>query len=160
MGRPQGLYGSPDDEPPQVPGLRRSAAERAPAKVLPAAVTVWAAAEIMHWAAWPGMTPEAAMGAVAAFGIAFGVSAHKGWGRAVPVFAAAFAAWLVFACARGPLSGFPVPPLTIVLAVLTAAAYWKASRHPSVTAAREHREARADWLSWRARHWGLGGSHL
>jgi hypothetical protein len=149
------------DEPEVISlaDLARTPAERAASAVPFAGGAVWTAAEIMHWAAWPGMTPEAALGAVAAFGIAFGLTGHKGWSRKVPLFTAAFAAWLVFACARGPLDGFPVPPLTIVLAVLTLAAWRLALRHPSVLEAIAWRAARAEWLAVRHR-WHLGGSHL
>jgi hypothetical protein len=105
------------------------------------------------------MTPEAVMGAVAAFGITFGAAAYRGWGWKAPVVVAAFAAWLVFASARGPLSGFPVPSLTIVWAVLTIAAWRMALRHPAILEAVRWRAARAEWLA--VRHvWHLPGSHL
>lgn len=149
------------NEPEVIPlaSLARVPAERAASAVPWAAVTVWTAAEIMHWAAWPGMSVEAALGAVAAFGITFGAAAHRGWGWRAPVIAAAFAAWLALACARGPLDGFHVPPLTIVWAVLTMAAWRIALSHPSITEARRWRQKRAGWLA--VRHdWHLPGSHL
>lgn len=139
--------------------LARTPAERAASAVPWAAVTVWTAAEIMHWAAWPGMTFEAAAGAVAAFGITFGIGAHKGWGWKAPLIVAAFAAWLALASARGPLDGFPVPSLTIVWAVLTGIAWRLASLHPSILEAIRWRAARAEWLAQRHR-WHLPGSHL
>jgi hypothetical protein len=139
--------------------LARTPAERAASAVPWAGITVWTAAEIMHMAAWPGMTPEAAMAAVAALGLSFGASAHWGWGWKVPVLTAAFAAWIVFASARGPLDGFPVPSLTVVWAVLTGITWRLASRHPSILEAVRWRAARAEWLAVRHR-WHLGGSHL
>lgn len=158
MNRPQG-QGAPDEEQPQVPDLRRSAAERAPARILPAAGIVWTAAEIMHAAAWPSTLETAGAAALAA---------AVGWGAAgrgkapswLPAWLAAAGTWVTAAAAAGPLHWWPYMPLTAAWAAGTGYAYWKASRHPSVTGAREQREARAEWLSWRARHWGLGGSHL
>jgi hypothetical protein len=139
--------------------LARTPAERAASAVPWAGITVWTAAEIMHWASWPGMTPEASMAAVAAFGITFGVGAHKGWGWKAPAVVAAFAVWLALASARGPLDGFPVPSLTVVWAVLTGIAWRLASLHPSILEAIRWRAARAEWLAQRHR-WHLPGSHL
>lgn len=147
------------DDTDALAHLARIPAERAAAAVPWAGGAVWTAAEIMHWAAWPGMTFEAAAGAVAAFGIAFGISAHKGWGWRLPLVTAAFAAWLAIACARGPLDGFHAPPLTIVLAVLTAAMWKTALSHPSIREALAWRARRAEWLAVR-HEWHLPGSHL
>lgn len=147
------------DETDALAHLARTPAERAASAVPYGGTAVWTAAEIMHWQAWPGMTPEVALAAVAAFGLAFGLSAHKGWGWKVPLLTAAFAAWLALACARGPLSGWPVPSLTIVWAVLTAAAWRMAVRHPAILRAVRWRAVRAEWLFTRNR-WKLPGSHL
>lgn len=146
-------------EPETFAELARTPAERAASAVPWAGIAVWTAAEVMHWAAWPGMAAETAMAAVAAFGLSFGISAHKGWGWKAPLLIGAFAVWLALASARGPLDGFPVPPLTIVLAVLTGIAWRLASRHPSILEAVKWRAARAEWLA--VRHaWHLPGSHL
>lgn len=147
-------------EQPQAPGLRLSDAERAPRKVLPAAVAVWTAAEVMHLVHWPPSTWETALTSAAATAAAWGAA---GRGRApswLPGWLAATGAWVTVASAAGPLCWLPYVPLTAAWAAGAGVARWKAARHPSVTAARDHREARAEWLSWRARHWGLGGSHL
>lgn len=147
------------NEPETLVDLARTPAERAASAVPWAGGAVWTAAEIMHWQAWPGMTPEAAVGAVAAFGLTFGIGAYKGWGWKAPVLVTAFAAWLVFASARGPLSGWPVPSLTIVLAALTGIARHMALRHPSILEAVRWRARRAEWLAVR-HEWNLPGSHL
>jgi hypothetical protein len=150
----------PDGEQPQVPDLRLSAAERAPGKVLPAAGAVWTAAEIMHAVHWPPSAWETAAAAALAATTAWGAAGHGKAPAWLPGWLAAAGAWVTVAAAEGPLHWLPYVPLTAVLAAGTVIARWQASRHPSVTRAREQREARAEWLSHRARHWGLGGSHL
>lgn len=147
------------DDGPQVPDLQLSDAERAPRKVLPAAGLIWTAAEVMHAAGHPS-TLETAGAAALAAALAWGAAGHGKAPSWLPPWTAAAGAWATFAVAEGPLHWFPYVPLTAVWAAGAALARWQASRHPSVTGAREQRENRAEWLSYRAPRWGLHGSHL
>lgn len=149
-----------EQDSPQAPALQLSAAERAPRKVLPAAAAVWTAAEAMHAAHWPSSPMEAAAGAALAAALAWGAAGHGKAPSWLPGWTAATGAWVTIAAAAGPLHWWPYVPLTAVWAAAAAGARWKAGRHPGIAAARAQREARADWLTWRARHWGLAGSHL
>lgn len=150
------------DEPeaPQLPPqLRKAPAERAVGYVLPASAAVWTAAEIMHWQGVP--VDGTGIAAVLAAAVAWGASGR--WGRIprrVPWWIAAAGGWLTLSAAEGPLAGWPYAPLTWAWILAAGAAWWKARRHPAVLEAQEWRGQRAEWLSWRARRWGLGGSHL
>lgn len=148
--------GAPQE--PQLPDLRPSRAERAAAKVLPAAGAVWTAGEILHLTG--GHALDTGIGVTVAAAITYGLSGRE----KIPAWSmwaiSGAGAWLTAAAEIGPLHWWPYAPLT--WGGLAAAAWVRrwANRHPAVTSAREHRQARADWLAWRARRWGLGGSHL
>jgi hypothetical protein len=142
----------------ETPDLRRDPAERAAAAVLPVSAAVWGAAEIMHLAGIHAGPDIAGAGAVA-FAVAWG-AAGRGWSSA-PLWgwAAVYGEWFAAAEAFGPLHWWPAPALTFAWAGISVTASRIAHRDESVVAAREWREARADWLG-RSRDWGLGGSHL
>jgi hypothetical protein len=143
----------------EVPDLRRAPAERAAAAVLPASGLVWTAAEIMHLAGFPG-TLHTGLIAGGAWLLAWGAAGRTDRvPPSLPAWTAVTGGWLTAAAALGPLHWWPAPGLTIAWAAIAITASKAARRHDSVTAAREWREARADWLG-RSRAWGLGGSHL
>lgn len=146
------------DESMGVPDLRRDPAERAAAAVLPAAALAWPATEIMHLLAFPGAL-ETGGAAALATAVAWGAAGRGMAPASLPWWAAAGGALVTAAEVLGPFSYWPAMPLTIGWAVLAVAASKAAHRHESVAAAREWREARADWLG-RSHNWGLGGSHL
>jgi hypothetical protein len=144
----------------EVPDLRRAPAERAAAAVLPASGLVWTAAEIMHMTGFPG-TLHTGLIAGGAWLLAWGAAGRT---DRVPVslpwWVAAGGGWLTAAQALGPLHWWPAPGLTLAWAAIALTASKAAHRHESVVDAREWREEREAWLSWRSRKWGLGGSHL
>jgi hypothetical protein len=139
--------------------LRPTAAERAAAAVLPACGAVWTAAEILHWA---GHHPSGLwMGGATAFAAAVSWGASSRWNvpRQLPAWIAIAGGWFSAAVAAGPLAGLPHPPLTIAAAVIALVARSRANRHEAVTAARDWRAQRADWLG-KSHEWGLGRTHL
>lgn len=133
------------------PHLRRAPAERAARALLPACGTVWTAAEIMHACGVPGL--DIGIGTVVAGSLAYG----KGWRRTAAGLAIA-GAWSAAAVRYGPAAG-PYLALTDTWALLSFGAWRWARSHPAVVAARDKRNARADWLARRNR-WGLAGTHL
>jgi hypothetical protein len=137
---------------------RKTRPERLAAAVPPASGMVWAATEIMHWAGLHAGTDASI--ATTVVSAAAGLAAARGKApAALPAWAAAAGYWFAAAETFGPLHWWPAPVLTIAWAGITLAASRAAQRHHAVTAAREKREARENWLMIRNR-WGLGGSHL
>jgi hypothetical protein len=147
------------DDEARPPDLRKAAAERAAAAVLPACGIAWTSAEIMHWLAWPGGLELAGATAVAA-SLAYGASGR--W-RKVPAWTAWAIAgaggWLSLAAAEGPLAGWPYAPLTWAWLAASLWAWRRARRHPAVLEAQEWRAQRAEWLE-KSPRWGLRGTHL
>src|SRR5579863_1694378 len=142
-----------------LPDLRRESPERLAAAVLPGAAALWGAAEVMHLA---GVHCTLPLGGATALAVALAWGAagrHEDIPDSLPWWAAVTGGWLTAAEALGPLAYWPAVPLTLAWAVAALAASRRAHRHEPVVAARERREARADWLG-RSRDWGLGGSHL
>jgi hypothetical protein len=142
----------------EQPDLRRDPAERRAAAVLPGALAVWPATEIMHLHGFPGsleMAGAAALSAVAVWG-----AAGRGMvPPSAPAWTAAAGVLLTAADVLGPFAYWPAVPFTLAWAAFALAASRAARRHEAVVSAREWREARADWLG-RSHNWGLGGSHL
>jgi hypothetical protein len=139
--------------------LERTRAEKAARAVLPAAGLVWTATEILHMA---GLHAGRDAGIATAFAaaIAWGAAGRGKAPAQLPWWVAIAGGWVAVAETIGPLhSWHHVPVLTIAAVVAGVAASKAAHRHRSVTAAREWREAKADWLGRRHR-WRLGGSHL
>ena len=148
--------------------LAHAPAERVP---LPAIPAVWAAAEIMHLAAVPGLYPGAA--AVAATGLAFGLGEARARnperkrlrGAELAAATAVIGAWVAAAAVAGPLAG-RYHLLSIAYALGAAAGYWWLRRHEAIKAARAARDEHARWVErkagWhrRAHALGLNGSHL
>jgi hypothetical protein len=148
--------------------LAHAPAERVP---LPAIPAVWAAAEIMHLVAVPGLYPGAA--AVAATGLAFGLGEARARdgerkrlrGAELAAATAVTGAWVTAADVMGPLAG-RYHLLSIAYALGAAAGYWWLRRHEAVKAARAARDEHARWIErkagWhrRAHALGLNGSHL
>ncbi len=148
--------------------LAHAPAERMP---LPAIPAVWAAAEIMHLAAVPGLYLGAA--AVAATGLAFGLGEARARnperkrlrGAELATATAITGAWVTAAAVSGPLAG-RYHLLTLAYPLGAAAGYWWLRRHEAVKAARAARDEAARWVErkagWhrRAHALGLDGSHL
>jgi hypothetical protein len=145
-----------DDSPP--PKLGKAPAERLAAAVLPAAGAAWTAGWAMHALGCP---PPLDLGTASALlsALSWG-AAGRGWAPArLPAWLAVSGGWLTAADAIGPLRWWPAPVLSIAWAGIAIAASRAARGHDAVVAAREWREARADWLR-RSHEWRLGGSHL
>jgi hypothetical protein len=140
------------DVPVQAPpALRRKGAERAARAVLPACAVTWTAAEIMHVTGVPWL--DISLGSATVAALAYGRGARGG-----ARWLLAAGAWSAVAAKLGPLSG-PYLPLTGAWALLSFCGHWWARRHPAVVAARDKRQASADWLAKRKR-WGLDKTHL
>ena len=135
------------------PRLRRAPAERAVRALLPACAGAWTAAEIMHACAVAPL--DVGLSAAAAAALA-GVTGHRATAAGLLIAGA----WSALAVRLGPLA-YPglYCPLTGAWAVLSFCGWRWARSHPSVVAARDKRNAQADWLGRRHRL-GLGGSHL
>lgn len=150
--------GRDEDQERAMPDLKRSRLERAPRLVLPASAAMWTAGEILHLTG--GHALEAGVAGVVASAVAYGASGRgriPGW---VTGAVAGTSCWLCAAAQFGPLHWWPEAPLTWGAAVAALAVNRWARRHPAVTAAQQHREARAEWLASTSRRWHLGGSHL
>jgi hypothetical protein len=138
---------------PAVPHLRRKGAERAAAALLPACIGVWTAAEIMH--AVHVAPLDIGLGTAALAGLAYGKDSRS---AATGLLLAGL--WSAAAAKFGPLADPGLYyPLTGAWAVLTFCGWRWVRRHPAVVAAREKRNAAADWLDRRSR-WGLHRTHL
>lgn len=143
----------------EVPDLRRAPAERLASAVLPAAAVTWTAAEVMRLAGVHAVLPLGGATALAV-ALAWGTAGRRdGVADSLPWWVLIGGAWLTAADRFGPLAWWPAVPLTAAWVVFAFAASRAAHRHDAVTAAREWRDARADWLG-RSRNWHLGGSHL
>jgi DNA-directed RNA polymerase specialized sigma24 family protein len=133
--------------------LRRHPAEKAALAVLPACGAAWTAAEILHATGCPWV--DIGLGtAVAALGAAW-----KGY-RGAAAWVLAGGAWMAASSRLGPLADPGLfCPATLTWAVLSFCGWRSARRHPAVIAARDRRNAHADWLDKRNR-WGLPHTHL
>lgn len=150
--------GRDEDQERAMPDLKRSRLERAPRLVLPASAAMWTAGEILHLTG--GHALEAGVAGVVASAVAYGASGRgriPGW---VTGAVAGTSCWLCAAAQFGPLHWWPEAPLTWGAGVAALAVNRWARRHPAVTAAQQHREARAEWLASTSKRWRLGGSHL
>lgn len=147
-----------DEDEHALPDLRRSRVERAPRLVLPASAGVWAAGEILHLTG--GHALEAGVAGVVASAVAYGASGRGRIPSWVTGAVAGTSCWLCAAARFGPLHWWPEAPLTWGAAAAAVFASRWARRHPAVTAAQQHREARAEWLAVTSRRWHMGGSHL
>lgn len=142
-----------DDAEHAPPRLRRAPVERAARALLPSCAGVWTAAEIMHAVSVAPL--DVGLGAAASAALA-GVTGHRATATGLLVAGG----WSALAARFGPLAGPGLYcPLTGAWAVLTFCGWRWARGHPSVVAARDKRNAQADWLDRRDR-WGLRGSHL
>lgn len=119
---------------------------------LPAAVTVLSAAEILHHASVSGTTTGFAAAAVTA------ITYARTPGRRAAVLTAIGGAWFTLTESAGPLAG-SWHPLLITWAAGTIAGSVLLRRCESIRAAREWRQARADWL-YRGPAYGLQNTHL
>lgn len=155
-------------------------AERVP---LPAAGVSWGAAEAFHWAAADILHAASVSGidislaAGAAAGVTFGVTHWLAYrrrkgddadadaagrladaGRKATLTLAAAGGWLALAARYGPLAG-PYCGLSDVYAAAVLLGYRGLRNHDSVRAAREWRQAKADWHGLSASY-GIAWSHL
>jgi hypothetical protein len=136
-----------------APRLRREPAERAARALLPACAGVWTAAEIMSAVHAPWL--DIGLGAAVLAALA-GLKGARNAAKGV-LFAGA---WTAAAVRLGPLADPALYyPLTWGWAALTFCGWRYARSHPSVVAARDRREAAAEFLGKRDR-WGLQRAHL
>lgn len=143
----------------ETPDLRRGPAEKLAAAVLPGAVAVWTAEEVMRLAGVHAALPLGGATALLAT-LAWGAAGRSDdFPASAPWWIAVTGGWLTTASALGPLHWWPYPWLTAGWAVIALAARRAAHGHRTVIEARDWREAREDWLM-RRNDWGLGGSHL
>ena len=146
------MTGPDEAAPEQVPEIGRDAPERLVRAFLPASAVLGITAEAMHLASWPGPT-GIAFGALGIAGLTYASRiqswSHRKNGRthARHVLAGLSLAggWLAAASVPGPLGG-PDHLLAATWAAGTLGGYWWLRRHEMVTAARDWREARQDWL--------------
>jgi FaeA-like protein len=135
------------------PRLKREPAEKAARAFLPACAGVWTAAEIMHATGIPWV--DIGLGSAVLAALA-GLKGARNTARGILLAGA----WSALAVRSGPLAGPALYyPLTWGWAVLSLGGWRWARSHPSVVAARDKRNAQADWLDKRNR-WGLHRTHL
>ena len=158
-------------EPADVPVRhRRTPAERAVRWTLPGCGAVWTAAAILHATGVPWL--DITLGTTAAAAVTYGRIRHRAEGRSAEAreqarrharHAAAgiglAGGWTALAARLGPAAG-PYLAVTDLWAGLSAYSWWWGHRHPAVLQARGWRAEKDDWNGWRARRWGLAGSHL